>query len=321
MLKTVFNWNSFASSFICAPNKSVKKAKTVLESSIPLTTENKIKEAMQKNNNITVNNALVKNIQSSESTVVVNNKINTNQLNENQSAELNDIKLVDFSKPNPELEKVQEVCLEVALEVAKDGEGGLIVIGNAVKFEKHFPNFFEGQSINVRDRGMNKVLKKLAEIDGAVVVGTDGAIKAYGVRILEQAAQAGNGTRHSAAMGVSKDTNVLAILCSEEDKKVKLFRNSKQIAQINPFTKGVENNIYKVVNVVNKPEALIVAGSAIAAPLLGIALLPGVIIFSGSYYVAKNIMNFTQRTQQRISDQTPYRFSKNFDLFAEIKNK
>ena len=107
----------------------------------------------------------------------------------------------------------------------------------------------------------------------------------------------GKGTRHSAALGVSK-LNAISVLASEEDKMVKIFKNGAEILQINPFTKGVEDQVAKVVRMINRPEAALIAGSALAAPLLGIAILPGVVVFAGSVYVAKNLIKLTERNKK-----------------------
>ena len=193
---------------------------------------------------------------------------------------------------------VEKVCIDVAMEVAKEGEGCLIVIGETKNYDLLFPNFFEKTTVNALDKGMNKVLAKLAQIDGAVIISPDGAIQAYGAQLKSQSPVAGHGTRHAAAKGISLDGNI-AILASEEDKKVKIFKQGVPLVEINPYTKGVENQVSKIVNFINRPEAVAVTGAALGSSVLGIALLPGIVVFAGSYYIAKQLFKLARGTESK----------------------
>lgn len=194
------------------------------------------------------------------------------------------------------VERIQQVCLSIAMDVAAKGEGCLIVIGKTTSYSELFPNFFQKSSINVTDKGMDKVLVQLAQIDGAIVIDQKGFVQAYGARLTKSSSHHGSGTRHSAAKGISEEKGTLAILASEEDHVVRIFKGGKQVVEINPHTKGVKNHLDKVVDFVNSPEGAVAAGAAIAIPLLGI---PGVIVFAGSYYVAKNLLRFTGGEKQK----------------------
>ena len=186
-------------------------------------------------------------------------------------------------------EKVQQVCLAIATDVALKGEGCLIVVGKTNSYSELFPNFFEKSNSNVLDKGMDKVLVQLAQIDGAIVVDPKGEVQAYGVRVTKSTSHHGSGTRHSAAKGISEEKGILAILASEEDHVVRIFKSGQQVVEINPNTKGIKNQLDKIVDFVNSPDGAVAAGAAIAIPLLGI---PGVIVFAGSYYVAKKFGSF-----------------------------
>lgn len=200
----------------------------------------------------------------------------------------------DFKSLSRE-EKVQALGIQVASEVARQHEGALIVVGDTKSYKLLFPNFFSKSKVSVFDEGMEKVLVKLAQIDGAVVLDSKGTVKAYGARLTKSSSFRGAGTRHSAAKGISQEKGVVAILASEEDKVVRVFKNGNIAAEINPNTKGVENNVSKLVKFVNSPEGAVAAGAAIAIPFLGI---PGVVVFAGSYYVAKNILKLTHKGQE-----------------------
>jgi len=192
------------------------------------------------------------------------------------------------------IEEIQKIAIEIAMQTVKDGDGTLIVIGGKPKFQSHFPNFFaSGKKMSVFDQGMQTVLQKLSEVDGAIVINEQGIIKAYGVRLTNQKTLPGKGTRHSAAVGASKQKSI-SILGSEEDKVVKIFKQGKEIMQINPHTKGVENHLDRIVRAINKPESAIIAGGAIAGAIAGIAILPGIVIFTGSVFVARKVMDLAK---------------------------
>ena len=208
------------------------------------------------------------------------------------------VKLLEKKQDFKELsrfEQVQAVGIQIISEVAKQGKGSLLVIGKTKSYKTLFPNFFSKSKVSVFDEGMEKVLVKLAQIDGALIVDSEGFVKAYGVRITKSSTFKGAGTRHSAAKGISEEKDVVAVLSSEEDKVVRVFKNGRIVAEINPHTKGVENNVSKLVRFVNSPEGAVATGAAIAIPFFGI---PGVVVFAGSYYVAKNILKLTQKSKE-----------------------
>lgn len=189
-------------------------------------------------------------------------------------------------------EKVQAVGIQIASEVSKQGEGALLVIGKTKSYKLLFPNFFLKSKASIFDEGMEKVLVKLAQIDGAVIIDPQGIVKAYGARLTKSSTFKGAGTRHSAAKGISEEKNIVAVLASEEDKVVRIFKSGNLVAEINPHTKGVENHVSKLVRFVNSPEGAVAAGAAMAIPFLGI---PGLVVFAGSYYVAKNLLKLTKK--------------------------
>ena len=123
--------------------------------------------------------------------------------------------------------------IDVAIKVAKINEGALFVIGNNSKYDLHFPNFFNKNAISVFDEGIDKVLVKLATIDGAVIIDDEGIIQAYGARILNTDTLKGFGTRHAAARGASL-ANDMVILVSEEDNLIRVFREGNIGLELKP---------------------------------------------------------------------------------------
>ena len=192
------------------------------------------------------------------------------------------------------IKQIEEVVLKVAIEIAKQKGGALFVIGNDVKYDRLLKQKVE--HFSVFDEGAVKLLKSLGMIDGAVIIDNNGIVKDYGAMIKKSKAFIGYGTRHAAAMTASKGNNVV-ILCSEEEQKVKIFKNGKYIMQIDALEKNVEKNVSKIPTLLESLGAGLVGtvGAVSLAPTLGIALIPGVLVFGGSYYAIKKIIEIINK--------------------------
>ncbi len=183
------------------------------------------------------------------------------------------------SKPG----KIEEVLIQVGLRIAKRGEGALFVVGK-VKYEplidQSVPKFKATEN--------PKLLESLALIDGAVILDKQGYVIAYGVKIKSSMIFKNYGTRHAAALGASKNGN-LVVLVSEEDKKVKILKDGKLIMQIDALQKNVEKSVHGAVNIMESIGAgtLGTIGTGLLVPALGVSLLPGIIVFGSAYYLGK----------------------------------
>ena len=92
-------------------------------------------------------------------------------------------------------------------------------------------------------------------------------------------------------MTASKKGNI-AILVSEEERKVKIFKDGKYMMQIDSFQKDVEKQIPMMTKVLESTGAGLIGtiGTAVLAPTLGIALIPGIVVFGGSYFAIKSFL-------------------------------
>ncbi|MCD6549525.1 diadenylate cyclase [Candidatus Micrarchaeota archaeon] len=193
-------------------------------------------------------------------------------------------------------DRVEQVALDIAINVARKGEGCLLVLGGLKEgrdYKCHFPNFFKRNKVSVFEPGMKEVLSKLACVDGAVIIDPSGRVKAYGARILNTKTEKGYGTRHSAAKGAS-ERGAIAVLASEQDKVVRIYKEGKKIMEINPFTKNIEKNISKIIRFLDSPEAAGLLAGAAAIPFVG---APGVIVFAGSYLVSKKALEMIKKIE------------------------
>ena len=181
------------------------------------------------------------------------------------------------------IKKLEEVLIQVGLRIAKRGEGALFIVGDVVYKEmvdQNVPSFEI-----VRNP---KLLESLALMDGAVIIDFNGRMKAYGVKIKASKVFKNFGTRHSAAISAAKGNN-LVVLVSEEDKKIRIFKNGKMVIQIDALQKNVESSVPQAVKVLESVGAGTIGalGTTLLVPALGLTFLPGVIVFGSAYYLAK----------------------------------
>jgi len=191
---------------------------------------------------------------------------------------------------------VEEIIIKIAIEIAKAGEGALFVIGEKIKYDKLIKQKF--QKLRVFDKGAEKILKGLAVIDGAVIINKKGDLVDYGAMIKNTKAFVGFGTRHSAAITASKNNNI-SILISEEERKVKIFKNGKYIMQIDALNKKIEKEVSFISKLLESTGAGVIGtvGTATLVPTLGIALIPGILVFGGSYYALKALVEKVKKLE------------------------
>ena len=182
------------------------------------------------------------------------------------------------------LKELEETLVQIGLKIAKRGDGALFVIGD-VKYKELID-----QTIQPFKAIENpKLLESLALIDGAVIINKEGFVKAYGVMIKSNFTMKNFGTRHSAAISASKKPGNLVIVVSEEDKKVKILKEGKMIMQLDALQKDVEKSVPRAIKILESVGAGTIGaiGTSILVPSLGIALLPGVVLFGSAYYLAR----------------------------------
>lgn len=182
-----------------------------------------------------------------------------------------------------ESKKIEEILIQVALRIAKRGEGALFVVGD-VQYKplinQQVPPFKAIENL--------KLLESLALMDGAVIINFNGFVEAYGVMIKSKKIFKDFGTRHSAAFSASVKDN-LVVIVSEEDKKVKILKKGKMVMQIDALQKNVEKSIPAAVKVLEIVGAGTVGaiGTSLLIPGFGLAFLPGIIVFGSIYHLTK----------------------------------
>ena len=185
------------------------------------------------------------------------------------------------------LKEIEEKIIKVSIELAREGSGALFVIGNKVRYAPLIKQKFG--PLNIFESGAEKILKGLAVIDGAVIIDLEGNLIDYGTLIKNSKPFLGFGTRHAAAIAASKGGNI-TVLVSEEERKVKIFRDGKYLMQIDSLQRNVENSIPLMSKILESTGAGFIGtiGTVALAPTLGIALIPGLVLFGGSYFAIKS---------------------------------
>ncbi len=183
-------------------------------------------------------------------------------------------------------EKVYNFLLEVAQEIAKRKLGGLFVVAPKNDFKKVYeplyPQLVSRQKIF--EKGSKELLVKLAELDGAFLVGDDGTLVAFGARIKKSRALPGYGTKHAAAAGITSHLGrAQAILVSEETSWVKVFRDGKVVLEMDP-EKTSASTMNKVVSFITDNDTTLLATAGVSAAIMGI--MP-VVVVSGTYLALK----------------------------------
>lgn len=181
---------------------------------------------------------------------------------------------------------LEATLLQVGLRIAKRGEGALFIVG---KIEKRDYRKLIDQKVPPFKVTKNpKLLESLALIDGAVIIDREGFLQAYGVMIKSTKTLKNYGTRHSAGLTASKKGNFVLVI-SEEDKKLRILKEGKMVMQIDALQRDVEKSVHGAVDMLESVGAGTIGtiGVGMLAPTLGIALLPGIVVFGSAYYLAK----------------------------------
>lgn len=186
-----------------------------------------------------------------------------------------------------ELQELQELLIQVGLRIAKRGEGALFVIGAA-----DFKPLVDQTVPPFKVLNNPKLLESLALMDGAVVIDSEGYMRAYGVMIKTHKTFKNFGTRHSAALSASAKGNTV-VLVSEEDRKIRILQNGKMIIQIDALQKNVERSVPHAIKVLESVGAGTIGafGTSLLVPALGVTMLPGVIVFGSAYYLGRLLVD------------------------------
>ncbi len=137
--------------------------------------------------------------------------------------------------------------------------------------------------LNERD---NIMVRKLASLDGAMIINREGALLQVGATLVHSKNFLSHGKRHAFALGTSAySDNLICILASEEDKHIRTFREGYLVANIDSETRMPVKTSNKVVELLTSRVTSLVIASGIAASLLTVNPIPAIVTISGAQVI------------------------------------
>jgi DNA integrity scanning protein DisA with diadenylate cyclase activity len=187
------------------------------------------------------------------------------------------------------IHKIEKTLIDVAIKICKQHKGCIFVImHNQFDYAPLIEQDVKPFSIfdNLRR------VEALALLDGACIINPKGEMIAYAVQILNTKPFGQWGTRHAGGATASQRGNI-TILSSEEDYKVRVFKDGKLIMQIDALERNIESRTSEAVSLLESigVGTLGTIGIGIIAPGLGLALIPGVLIFGTTHYLSKQLFD------------------------------
>lgn len=147
-----------------------------------------------------------------------------------------------------------------------------------VSYEKDRP-------MNILNGGDIKLIKALSSLDGATIVKSNGDVTGFCATLEKSKEFLGHGKRHEFACSTSTISNLVAILASEEDKRIRMFREGICISEVDSTTKMPVSIQNKLLEIVDTPISKMFIASGIAVSILTLNPIPAIITITGSTVV------------------------------------
>ena len=143
-----------------------------------------------------------------------------------------------------------KIVVDLAVDVGREGREGkavgtMFVVGDSRKVlaNSHPAGFdpvrgYARKERNLDDPRVREGVKEIAQLDGAIIVASDGAVEAA-CRYVDASAATitlskGLGARHWAAAAISRGTKAVAVTVSESNGTVRIFQNGEVMLRIEP---------------------------------------------------------------------------------------
>ncbi len=158
-----------------------------------------------------------------------------------------DLRQLETRVPLDTLKTVVDLAIEIGRE-GREGKpvGTMFVVGDSRKVmaKSHPVGFDPVRGYNRKERDLDDArvregIKEIAQMDGAIIVSSDGIVEAA-CRYVDSSAATitlskGLGSRHWAAAAISRATKAVAITVSESNGTVRLFQNGEVMLRIEPI--------------------------------------------------------------------------------------
>lgn len=163
-----------------------------------------------------------------------------------------DLRQLESRVPLDTLQTVVNLALEIGRE-GREGKpvGTLFVVGDTRRVRRYCrPVSFDpvkGYSRKERNLKSSRVregIKEIAQMDGAILVTTDGTVEAASQYIDATAGDLtlpkGFGARHWAAAAISSVTKAVSVAVSESSGTVRIFQDGEVVLRIEPFRRPMK---------------------------------------------------------------------------------
>lgn len=185
-------------------------------------------------------------------------------------------------------DKIEKILIETTLKILREYKKGCLFIikEGVLNYELQMENDFK--PFNILDNGRR--LEPFALQSGACIIDIKGNIIAYSARILNTKTYPNFGTRHSAGYTSSLTGNI-AIVGSDDDMKVRIFKDGKLVMQLDALEKNIANKVPDAVNIFESLGVGFTAtyGLTTLVPTLstGLQIIPGIILFGSTYAIIR----------------------------------
>jgi len=163
-----------------------------------------------------------------------------------------DLRQLETRVPLDTLKTVVDMAVEIGRE-GREGKpiGTLFVVGDSRKVltSSHAAGFdpVRGYSRKERcldDHRVREGIKEIAQLDGAIIVSSDGFAEAAARYIDAPASDItlskGLGARHWAAAAISRTTKAVAVAVSQSTGTVRIFQNGEVMLRVEPFRRPMK---------------------------------------------------------------------------------
>lgn len=185
--------------------------------------------------------------------------------------------------------EIYKKILAIAKSIARKKLGALFVIGPEKKFKGTYELLFPQvvKEYGLSEDGMDKIIEKLATLDGAVIISDTGNLIAYGAKLKKSKPVQGYGTKHAAASGITYFIkNSTAIVVSEEVNWIRVFQKGSIILEMDSSERPrpVED---KIASYLSTGDKALLAAAGISTAIIGTAMVAPVMIVGGTYLAIK----------------------------------
>ncbi len=163
-----------------------------------------------------------------------------------------DLRQLETRVPLDTLQTVVNLALEIGRE-GREGKpvGTLFVVGDNHKVRKmsRSASFdpvkgYSRKERNLKSARVREGIKEIAQMDGAILVASDGTVEAAAQYLDASAADItlskGLGARHWAAAAITRATKAVAVAVSESSGTVRIFQNGEVVLRIEPFRRPMK---------------------------------------------------------------------------------